>query len=225
MKYSFAVAALPIFFAAMVQNASAATVVSRNDMPAAQNAARVHLSNLMPDAGSVQADRQPAIGANFSVAVDPDTVKVFLDGSDISKQATVISSAMVYQPRTALPGTVHHVAVAGLADDGTRFYREWSFTTGTVHLHDGVSVGGVHNGDVVGRHFTVNGRSVPHARVQFRIGDQDAGETKAGNDGFYSRRLAAANVAPGKPFTLHVAAIEPGGSAVFTNALQLQQAH
>lgn len=186
---------------------------------------QVHLSDLSPAEGASLSERRPAISANFSMPVMPNSVTVSLDGLDVSNRATITSSGIVYQPQSPLQSMEHHIAIAGITRDGTHFDKHWSFTTGTVALHDGVSLNDLHDGDIVGREFTVRGRAVPHAHVIFRVGEHEAGIADAGGDGYFSSSVAVANIAPGEAFTLNIAATDPGSSAVFTDAVHLRQAY
>lgn len=98
-------------------------------------------SNATSSPPSVQ-DQQPSpnalIGTDYpqiyarlgggSSAVDPATVRVVVDGVDVTDQSTVSSAYIAYTPSEQMTGGAHTVDVSGQSDDGTPFDSQWSFT-------------------------------------------------------------------------------------------------
>ena len=62
-----------------------------------------------------------------TAAVDPATVRVTLDGADVTNLSTVSSAYIAYTPSTPMSGGTHTVDVSGQTDDGTPFDSQWSF--------------------------------------------------------------------------------------------------
>ena len=62
-----------------------------------------------------------------SSAVDPSTVRVLIDGVDVTGQSTVSSAYIAYTPSQPMTGGTHTVDVSGQSDDGTPFDSQWSF--------------------------------------------------------------------------------------------------
>ena len=62
-----------------------------------------------------------------SAAVDPSTVRVVVDGADVTDQSTVSSAYIAYTPTEQMMGGTHTVDVSGQSDDGTPFDSQWSF--------------------------------------------------------------------------------------------------
>lgn len=59
--------------------------------------------------------------------VDPRSVKIWVDGRDVTGSATVSSAYFAYTPNYALDSGTHHVSVSGTSDDGAPFDDAWSF--------------------------------------------------------------------------------------------------
>lgn len=62
-----------------------------------------------------------------SSAVDPSTVRVAIDGLDVTSRSTVSSAYIAYTPEEPMTGGTHTVEVSGQSDDGTPFDSQWSF--------------------------------------------------------------------------------------------------
>jgi hypothetical protein len=68
--------------------------------------------------------------------VDPATVRLVLDGGDITASATVSSAYVAYTPPAPLDAGSHTVEISGQAEDGTPFDVTWSFRLDT-DVNDG----------------------------------------------------------------------------------------
>ena len=87
--------------------------------------------NLTPPDGSFVNDSTPLIGALYSdagVGVDASTVKLLVDGTDVTSDATVTSSYVAYTPATPLSEALHTVNVSVADMLGYSDSTEWSFT-------------------------------------------------------------------------------------------------
>ncbi|HEY1680561.1 MAG TPA: copper amine oxidase N-terminal domain-containing protein, partial [Candidatus Tumulicola sp.] len=96
--------------------------------------------NAPPERGVYLRDRQPAsgvsignrftrIGARFSHPVDAESVRVEIDGRDITSHSDVTPSGFSYAPPAALEFGTHTVRVDGVDREGMRFTHSWSFAT------------------------------------------------------------------------------------------------
>src|SRR5215469_2538354 len=74
-----------------------------------------------------------------SSAVDPSTVRVVVDGVDVTDQSTVSSAYIAYTPSEQMSGGTHTVDISGQSDDGTPFDSQWSFTIQSYSSTDYVS--------------------------------------------------------------------------------------
>jgi hypothetical protein len=82
-----------------------------------RNAAQVH-------------EPYPTISARFAgaTAIDPRSLRVLLDGRDVTSDASIVGDQVLYTPRTALAPGTHYVAVTGRdASTGAALGNSWSF--------------------------------------------------------------------------------------------------
>jgi hypothetical protein len=83
-----------------------------------------------PSDGTLVGSQFPQIYARFSsgpAPVDPTTVRVLVDGIDVTDSSTVSSAYIAYTPSDALFGGEHAVEISGQEEDGTPFSARWSF--------------------------------------------------------------------------------------------------
>lgn len=134
--------------------------------PQAPPSTSVSLHNLQPQNGSVTASARPAISGTFGVPVDPNSVRIVLDGRDVSGGAYVSSADFLFTPSYDLTPQRHTVEISGRAQNGAPFDRTWSFAAGiasnTNFLQNLTPV----NGAAVGSTFTVSGTTLPNAKVR-----------------------------------------------------------
>jgi hypothetical protein len=128
------------------------------------------LGNLRPRSGSVNAASKPAISGTFGTPVDPNSVRILLDGRDISGTAYVSSTDFQFTPGYNLTAQRHTVEVSGRAQTGATFDRSWSFSSGsgavsnsTTNFLQNLTPA---NGSTVGDSFTVSGITLPNANVR-----------------------------------------------------------
>ncbi len=89
------------------------------------------LRDLQPASDATVRERRPTIQANFAGGdADPNSIRVFLDGTDVTGDATRSPRGVTYQPPSPLQAGGHRVRVTGVDRAGVRFEREWRFTTG-----------------------------------------------------------------------------------------------
>jgi len=87
----------------------------------------LYLQSHQPAPGSQTTNRYVTVSASFSRPVRPATVRVWLDGNDITSFSNIGPNRISYQPRTELYVGSHTVRVAGTDNAGARFDRSWSF--------------------------------------------------------------------------------------------------
>ena len=95
-----------------------------------------------PSPNSLIGTEYPQIYARLgggSSAVDPATVRVVVDGVDVTDQSTVSSAYIAYTPTEQMTGGTHTVDVSGQSDDGTPFDSQWSFQIQSYSSSDYVS--------------------------------------------------------------------------------------
>jgi Copper amine oxidase N-terminal domain len=89
----------------------------------------VRLRAQQPQPGANVANRFVAIAAEFTYRVQPPSVRVWLDGNDVTYRAGVSPTAFSYKPPAPLGFGSHTVRTAGADSSGARFDRAWSFNT------------------------------------------------------------------------------------------------
>jgi hypothetical protein len=199
-----------------------------------QNGA-ITLVNLVPARGASVSTRRPTIEATFAGGTaDPNSVRVSLDGLDVTAESTRSPRFFSYATRSPLQAGEHAVQVRGTDTSGNPFSRSWRFSSGT----STASVGQITNvrpadGATVGSTFTVSGRTTPGARVTIQIGAASSGQTTiggligailggSGNQGNTASYVVTANANGG--FAQQVSIQAPSGTqlAIAINATDTQ---
>jgi hypothetical protein len=84
---------------------------------------------LQPSSGAEVHDPYPAISARFAGAasIDPHSLRVIVDGRDVTAETAVIGDQVLFTPRRALPPGPHDVSITGRDATGTPLAQQWSF--------------------------------------------------------------------------------------------------
>ncbi|HEX3550793.1 MAG TPA: copper amine oxidase N-terminal domain-containing protein [Candidatus Elarobacter sp.] len=142
----------------------------------------INLTNVLPARDAQVSSRRPTIEAYFSGGtVDPSSVRISLDGNDVTDDATRSPRGFTYAPRSPLQPGRHRVRVTGTDRNGGNFAREWTFTSGNSEVSVG-QITGVRppDGVAVPNSFVVSGRTSPGARVSIQVGGAGGGNTVGG---------------------------------------------
>jgi Copper amine oxidase N-terminal domain len=174
------------------QSTNSVAITSGQGAPA--QVSQIVLNNERPASNAVVPARRPAVSAQFSQAVDPNSVKVTLDDRDVSQTTYVSSSGFLFSPPYDLGASVHTVRVSGKsADDGTPFTDYWSFTSGTSAQSNYITNVSPPNGTgLTSGSFTVSGTTLPYATVHIAVvGSASVGGMFRVNTGSYSADVSA----------------------------------
>jgi hypothetical protein len=87
----------------------------------------VRLVAQQPAPGANVVNRFVTLSADFSNQVNPNSVRVWLDGADITSRCNVSRASVSYRPPAPLAFGGHTMRVAGSDAGGSRFDRSWSF--------------------------------------------------------------------------------------------------
>lgn len=105
-----------------------------------------------PSSGELIGSQYPQIYARFaggSSPVSPATVRISVDGVDVTGESTVSSAYVSYTPGDALQTGSHLVSIDGAADDGARFTDMWRFRvdagSSSLYMPTGFAGGGAGN--------------------------------------------------------------------------------
>ncbi len=88
------------------------------------------ISNLQPADGATVDEHVPTIGADYSdpSGIDAASVKLMVDGADVTALATVTSTGVTYTPATALAEDQHAVELRVKDTANNEAVETWSFT-------------------------------------------------------------------------------------------------
>lgn len=155
---------------APVANAPAEPAQTITPQPVAAKSA-LQLTNLHPGRGGTVESRRPVIEAQFTgAAADPNSVRIALDGLDITNQSSRSGAGFVFSPPSDLQSMAHQVRVTGKDTNGASFERGWQFTSGTSMVTNAITNLRPAEGASVPNQFTVAGRTAPGARVVVQVG-------------------------------------------------------
>jgi hypothetical protein len=190
--------------------------------PAGPQPSNIGLVQQRPERGSSVRTTQPTISADFSARVDPNSVRIFLDGLDVTASSTRSQTGFIFEPPSPLQSQAHVVRVVGRDRDGGRFERSWSFTSGSVPPQNVLDLDRPQDGAAVdASSFIVRGTTAPNARVRIvagTVGDvagpfafgagNYAGDTTADANGRFTQTVTL-NTVPGARIGLTVTSTDP----------------
>lgn len=190
----------------------------------------VRLRAQEPSPGSNTRDRFAVISAEFTRYVAAGSVRVLLDGNNVTTRSGVSSSGFSYKPPAPLDIGSHTMRAVGRAADGTAFDRAWSFTVvrGTPQTIT-LTINQPAPNAPVGRTFTIQGSTAPNASVKITAGPspsstgQFSGTTTAGPKGNFRMTVTLTTMPGQQAVTVRIAATDPvtGRSTETTLRLRL----
>jgi len=108
--------------------APAAVVPVAQPPPVTQPAAiALRLIRILPAPDSSINGLRPEIAATFAEPVDPNSVRVEVDGRDVTESTYVTGRSFVYDPTFDMPASRHEVVVSGRTSGHEPFRERWSF--------------------------------------------------------------------------------------------------
>lgn len=134
------------------------------------------ISAMTPDQGARVSNARPTISATFDdrsgSGIDPQSVRIVLDGRDVTPEADVRANSVTYVPAVNLDPGSHTVRLTAYDLAGNQVVRDWSFRVDRTsnRIVRSFNVTGVDNarpGDVV--RFQL--RAAPGGSATFSIGD------------------------------------------------------
>lgn len=190
----------------------------------------IELRAPQPGPGTTITNRFAVIAAQFSRAVDADTVRVWLDGASITNRSGVSSSGFSYKPPAPLAFGSHTVRVAGNGPGGMApFDRSWNFTVknnAPVNVH--LRINAPASDATVARTFVVSGNTIANARVRLTAGSppgatgQFTGTATAGPRGNFAIKVTLGTLLGQQAVRLHIVATDPVSGQAADTYLQLR---
>jgi len=197
--------------------------------------AHASLRDLQPPRGATVGSVRPTISATFVQPVDPNSLRLTLDGLDITRDATRSPSGFIFAPPSPLQSIVHVVGVTGTLASGGPFAGTWRFTTGQEAARNILRILSPADGSGVGREFTIVGRTLPNALVHidagasanfagrsFAFGSGNfAADTTADPDGNFSQNVSLQSF-PGAAVGVTITSTDPRTRESAQKKLQFQ---
>jgi hypothetical protein len=189
----------------------------------------VELRAQSPAPGAHVTERFPRITAEFTHVVSPRSVRLSVDGHDVTDRGRVSAAGFTYTPVAALQSGSHTVRVTGRDVTGASFSGEWSFVvihSGATEIH--LTVSEPLPDARVGRRFEVRGNTVAGAQIQVTAGPrsgatgQFSGDTTADAHGNFHVSVALRTLRGQLAVNARVTATDPVSARSTSTTLQLR---
>ncbi len=197
--------------------------------PPPSTAVRLRLQQ--PDPGSNVRDRFSVISAQFTARVNAGSVRVYLDGNNVTSRTGTSSTGFSYKPPAPLDYGSHTVRVVGRGPDGMPFDRSWSFQvirSGPPQPTMRLTISQPAPNAPVGRTFTIVGNTVPNGHVRVTAGPrpqttgQFSGETDAGQRGNFRITVTLTTMPGQQAVSVRIVATDPASGESTETTLQLR---
>lgn len=185
-----------------------------------------YLSNQRPAPNGSANTQTPAIHATFSEPVQQSSLRVNIDGRDVTNDVYSNANGFDVTPSFQLPSGTHHVRVTGSTQAGASFSTGWSFTTGGAATQNFVRGIQPAPGTKVSGSFNLSGHTIPGSQVHivangvstafgvFEIGTGAYQTTvQADGNGVFSTAISLNNVS-GAQVRVLIQSVAPDGSSV-----------
>ncbi len=189
----------------------------------------IELRNQRPVPGAKVSDRFTVISAEFNRNADSPSVRVKLDGNDITTRSGVSATGFSYKPPAPLDYGSHTVRVIGRGQGGTPFDRSWSFSvirSGPPEMH--LTINQPPANSAVGRSFVVQGNTTGGANIKITAGATPSytgefnGTTTAGPQGNFRISVELTTMPGQQAVSVKITATDPSTSQSTQQSLQLR---
>lgn len=188
----------------------------------------VHLQYQQPAPSAQITNGFPQIAAQFTRRVNPSSVRVWVDGIDVTSNSGITPSGINYRPSSALGNGMHNVRVAGSDSTGVRFDRTWSFVVIRSGPGMQLNINQPSNNQAVGWNFMVQGATVGNGKVNVTVGPSGsptglfAGSTTAGPQGNFHLNVTLRPFPGLQTMTMKVTVTNPNTSQIVQQTMQLR---
>jgi len=179
-----------------------------------------------PQPGAVIQDRFRVISAQFTYSVQPGSVRVLLDGNDVTYRSGVSATGFSYKPPAPLDFGSHTVRVFGRGPGARPFDRSWSFSVARSGLP--LTIYQPAPNAPVGQTFTLTGNTVSNGRIRVTAGATPSftgefdGRTTAGPKGNFNLTITLTTMPGQQAVSVRVTATDPRTSQSTQAMLQLR---
>jgi hypothetical protein len=202
--------------------------------PVPPPSAVVRLRYQQPAPDSKVRDRFSVISAEFTTRVEGGSVRVYLDGNNITSRSGTSSTGFSYKPPAPLDFGSHTVRAIGRGPGGTPFDRSWSFQVvraGPPPPTMRLTIAQPAPNAPVGRTFDIAGNTVPNGHIRVTAGPRPSttgqfkGETDAGARGNFRITVTLVTMPGQQAVSVRIVATDPvsGQSTETTLQLRLNQ--
>jgi Copper amine oxidase N-terminal domain len=191
----------------------------------------VRLRIQQPEPDAKIRDRFSVISAEFTSRVEAGSVRVYLDGNNVTSRSGTSSTGFSYKPPAPLDYGSHTVRVIGRSPGGTPFDRSWSFQVvraGPAPPTMRLSITQPAPDAPVGRTFVLAGNTVPNGHIRVTAGPrpsstgQFSGETDAGGRGNFRIKVSVTTMPGQQAISVRVVATDPSSGQSTETTLQLR---
>jgi hypothetical protein len=147
--------------ASVQYNDATATVAIFQRTAEAPASTTIRIVHVEPHPNTTVGGPRPEISGSFDAPVDPNTVRVRIDGRDVTRDSYISPRAFAYVPTFDLPFAEHLVEV-----HAAQSRRAWSFGNAPQPRPNYLNALAPPNGAHVGNGFIVNGMTRPRATVK-----------------------------------------------------------
>jgi hypothetical protein len=133
--------------------------------PQPQTNQSFYLSNQRPGSGATVNSTHPNLHAQFSEAVNRDSLHVTVDGRDVTSDVYANPNGFDVTPNWELAPGTHRVRVTGTTAAGASFNTGWSFSTAAGAASNYIRSLSPGPGARVGSSFTLSGTTLPGSHV------------------------------------------------------------
>lgn len=183
-----------------------------------------------PAPGAVVSNRFIVIKAEFTREVDAGSVRVRLDGNNITSRCGVSATGFSYKPPAPLDFGSHSVRVTGLGPaGGSPFDRSWSFSVKrSAEPPLSVTISQPAPNAPVARNFVIAGNTIAYGRIRVTAGvtpsftGQFSGSTEAGPRGNFKLNVALRTLMGQQAVSVRITVTDPATSRNTETTLQLR---
>ena len=203
---------------------------SQNFTPQPQTNASFHLTDQSPASGATVTNTHPAIHATFSEPVNRDSLRVSIDGRDVTPQVYANPNGFNVTANFELTPGEHRVTTSGTTAAGATFNAGWSFSTSAGAAPNFISGIFPSPGSKVSSQFTLKGHTQGGAHVHVvATGEASAlgGLLQVGTGTFQTDVIADSNGSFSAPIALNavsggqvrviITSTAPDGSSIEQN--------
>jgi hypothetical protein len=190
----------------------------------------IDLRGKQPAPGASVSDRFNVIAAEFTRDVDPSSVRVLLDGNNVTSRSGVSATGFSYKPPAPLDFGSHTVRVTGRGPaGGSPFDRSWSFSIKrAAEAPLSLTINQPAPNAPVGRNFVIQGNTIASGRVKVTAGatpsftGQFNGDTDAGPRGNFRISVSLSTMPGQQAVSVRIRVTDPATSRSTETTLQLR---